>query len=204
MCGNGNDVGDGRVTVPGFVRNASMKAGCTMNNVVLWIGVGVICMIFTWGLTGCLSCRCDSRIPSVKNFDASRYLGVWHEIARLPKSYERDLVRVTATYEMDGDTLKITNRGFRDGVEKVSTAVGHFAGPSDEGAFRISFFRPFYGDYRIIWLSPEYDLAMVTGDDRSSLWILARKAEVDRSRLDLLVEQAACWGFDVSRLEYPR
>ena len=98
---------------------------------------------------------------------------------------------------------KITNRGWRDGKEKVSTAVGYFSDKTDEGAFRISFFRPFYGDYRIIWLSPEYDLALVTGGDRSSLWILARTATIPAERLNMLVKAASEWGFDVSKLEYP-
>ena len=87
---------------------------------------------------------------------------------------------------------------------KCPTAVGHFAGPADEGAFRISFFRPFYGDYRIIWLSPDYDLALVTGEDRSSLWILARTASIPAERCDALVKMASDWGFDVSKLEYPK
>ena len=174
-----------------------------MNSFFFWVAValGVFLVVGTW--IGCTSVGSSRDIPVVRNFEVARYLGTWHEIARLPKWYERDLRRVTATYELDGGTLKITNRGFRDGKEKVSTAVGHFAGTANEGAFRVSFFRPFYGDYRIIWLSPEYDLALVTGDDRSSLWILARTAEIPSGKLDLLVEQAARWGFDVSQLEYP-
>ena len=174
-----------------------------MNSFFFWVAValGVFWVVGTW--TGCTSVGSSRDIPVVRNFEVARYLGTWHEIARLPKWFERDLRRVTATYELDGGTLKITNRGFRDGKEKVATAVGHFAGTANEGAFRVSFFRPFYGDYRIIWLSPEYDLALVTGDDRSSLWILARTAEIPSGKLDLLVEQAARWGFDVSQLEYP-
>ena len=113
------------------------------------------------------------------------------------------MIHVSAEYSLDGDTLRITNRGWRDGEIKVSTAVGHFAGPSDEGAFRISFFRPFYGDYRIIWLSPKYDLALVTGEDRSSLWILARTTTIQTERRDMLIKMASDWGFDVSKLEYP-
>ena len=155
-------------------------------------------------LFGCSTVPSTDDIPVVKGFDAARYMGVWHEIARLPKWFERDLNNVTATYELDGDTLKITNRGWRDGEEKVSTAVGHFAGPTEEGAFRISFFRPFYGDYRIIWLSPDYDLALVTGEDRSSLWILARSASIPAERRDALVKMASDWSFDVSKLEYPK
>ena len=174
-----------------------------MNSFFFWVAValGGFGVVSAW--TGCTSLESSFDIPVVRNFEVARYLGTWHEIARLPKWYERDLRRVTATYELDGGTLKITNCGFRDGKEKVSTAVGHFAGTANEGAFRVSFFRPFYGDYRIIWLSPEYDLALVTGDDRSSLWILARTPEIASEKLDLLIEQAARWGFDVSQLEYP-
>ena len=153
---------------------------------------------------GCSTLPSTDDIPVVKGFDAARYMGIWHEIARLPKWYERDMINVSATYSLDGDTLRIRNRGWRDGEMKVSTAVGHFAGPSDEGAFRISFFRPFYGDYRIIWLSPDYDLALVTGEDRSSLWILARTVPVPAESRDKLVKFAADLGFDVAKLEYSK
>ena len=155
-------------------------------------------------LFGCSTVPSTDDIPVVKGFDAARYMGVWHEIARLPKWFERDLDNVTATYALEGGTLKITNRGWRDGKEKVSTAVGHFSDKTDEGAFRISFFRPFYGDYRIIWLSPDYDLALVTGEDRSSLWILARDKDLSAERRATLVRMASDWGFDVSKLEYPK
>ena len=153
---------------------------------------------------GCSTVPSTDDIPVVKGFDAARYMGTWHEVARLPKWYERDMIHVSAEYSLDGDMLRIKNRGWRDGEMKVSTAVGHFAGPSDEGAFRISFFRPFYGDYRIIWLSPDYDLAVVTGEDRSSLWILARTVPISAESRDKLVKFAADLGFDVSKLEYPK
>ena len=155
-------------------------------------------------LFGCSTVRSTDDIPVVKGFDAARYMGVWHEIARLPKWFERDLDDVTATYAFDGGALRITNRGWRDGKEKVSTAVGRFAGAADEGAFRISFFRPFYGDYRIVWLAPDYDLALVTGGDRSSLWILARDKDLPSERRAALVRMASDLGFDVSKLEYPK
>ena len=81
---------------------------------------------------GCVAGKSSRDIPVVKGFEAARYMGVWHEIARLPKWFERDLSKVTATYLLDGDVVRITNRGFRNGEEKVSTAVGHFAGTANE------------------------------------------------------------------------
>ena len=155
-------------------------------------------------LFGCSTVPSTDDIPVVKGFDAARYMGTWYEIARLPKWYERDMIHVSAEYALDGKTLRIKNSGWRNGERKVSTAVGYFAGLADEGAFRISFFRPFYGDYRIIWLSPDYDLALVTGEDRSSLWILARTVPISVESRDKLVKFAADLGFDVSKLEYPK
>lgn len=154
--------------------------------------------------TGCMTTQSTDDLPVVRNFNSARYMGVWHEIARLPKWYERGLNEVTATYSLEGDSLRIVNRGYRDGEEVVSTAVGKFAGAPDEGAFRVSFFRPFYGDYRIIYLSRDYDVAVVTGSDRSSLWILARERTLPPDQKAALVKMAKDRGFDTSKLEYPR
>ena len=46
--------------------------------------------------------------------------------------------------------------------------------------------------------------SLVTGEDRSSLWILARTASIPAERRDMLVKMAFDWGFDVSKLEYPK
>ena len=173
-----------------------------MNKIPMSVVFGSLALLIVCCGTGCVSVPSTDDIPVVKGFDAARYMGLWHEIARLPKWYERDMIHVSAEYALDGETLRIRNSGWRDNERKVSTAVGHFAGPADEGAFRISFFRPFYGDYRIIWLSPDYDLALVTGEDRSGLWILARTASIPAERRDALVKMASDWGFDVSKLEY--
>lgn len=153
------------------------------------------------GSVGCATQRSTKDLPAVSNFDAVRYMGKWYEIARLPKWFERGLKNVTADYSLKGDSLIVVNRGFRDGEEQVATAVGHFAGARNVGEFKISFFRPFYGDYRIIWLSPVGDVAMVTSDDRSSLWILSRREKLSEDEFNDVVRLAARWGFDVTALE---
>jgi len=161
-------------------------------------------MAITLAMAGCASVPSTRDIPAVTDFDATRYMGAWHEIARLPQWYEDGMSGVTAVYALDGETLRITNFGVRDGKLKFSTAVGHFAGEKDVGEFRISFFRPFYGDYRIIWLSPGYDLAMVTSSDRSSLWILARDRNLTAERRNALIKLAHDWNFDTAALEFAK
>ena len=154
-------------------------------------------------LTGCVGTQTVDDPPSVHNFDATRYMGVWYEIARMPQWFEKDLDHVTATYALEDGKLRITNRGFRNGKAKIATAVGHFADARDVGAFRISFFRPFYGDYRIIHLSPSYDEAIVTTGSPDALWILSRTAKLTPERLNELIQKAKRWGFDITALEYP-
>lgn len=155
-------------------------------------------------LTGCVGVRSTEDIPAVVGFDAGRYMGKWYEIARLPKWYEKDMVNVTATYSLDGDRLKVENMGFRDGKESRMAAYGKMAGDKDVGEFDIAFFRWYSSPYRVIWISPDYDIAMTTGADRSSFWILARTRSIPQEKLDELIGVAKAWGFDTSRLEFPQ
>ena len=52
-------------------------------------------------------------VVPVKNFNVSRYLGKWYEIARLDHSFERGLSNVIAEYELRSDDgINVINRGF--------------------------------------------------------------------------------------------
>ena len=50
---------------------------------------------------------------TVKELDLNRYLGKWYEIARFPHSFEKNLVGVTATYQLKDDgMIEVLNEGF--------------------------------------------------------------------------------------------
>ncbi|MEE4249973.1 MAG: lipocalin family protein, partial [Alcanivoracaceae bacterium] len=54
-------------------------------------------------------------IAPVQGFELPRYLGTWHEIARLDHSFERGMSQVTADYTLNEDgSVKVTNRGYLD------------------------------------------------------------------------------------------
>jgi len=62
-------------------------------------------------LAGCTSV--PEGIQSVRGFDLTRYLGTWHEIARLDHAFERGLTQVTATYRLrDDGGIDVLNRGY--------------------------------------------------------------------------------------------
>ena len=95
------------------------------------------------------------------------------------------------------------NRGYNTKKQAWEQAEGkaYFIGDSDVGRLKVSFFGPFYGAYNIMELDREnYQYAMISGPDRSYLWILARTPDPGQATVDRLVEQAAGLGFDSEQL----
>jgi apolipoprotein D and lipocalin family protein len=145
-------------------------------------------------------------IEPVTDFELDRYLGTWYEIARFDHRFERGLSEVTAVYSLREDGgVKVINRGFESESNTWKEAEGkaHFIESPDKGRLKVSFFGPFYGAYNIFELDKEsYEYSMVTGDDRSYLWILAREPELEQVTLDRLVAKAAELGFATDNLIY--
>lgn len=142
----------------------------------------------------------------VTGFELERYLGVWHEVARLDHCFERGLTQVTAEYSLRPDGgVKVLNRGFdkAKGEWKEAEGRAYFAGDKGVGRLKVSFFGPFYGGYNIIELDKDYRYALVCGPNLSYLWILARDPALPEADLERLVGKAAALGFDTGRLVFP-
>ena len=156
-------------------------------------------------LTGCAT---TSDIAAVRNFEPERYMGMWYEIARLPQYFERDLDEVKAQYTLNDDgTIKVVNSGVKDGEPTSITGKAKLKHPDAKpqtGELRVSFFWPFYSDYRVIELAPDYSYALVTAGSRDYLWVLARKPTMDKAQLDSILDRAKALGFVLDELEYPK
>ena len=140
-------------------------------------------------------------VPAVKGFELSKYLGVWHEIARYDHVFERGMTSVRAEYSLRGDGLvRVVNSGLKHGRFKSIEGVARLKGAPDIGELEVSFFRPFYGDYRIILLEEDCSSAIVTGSTRNYLWILARTETIPASRLEKYMLFLRENGFDAEKL----
>jgi apolipoprotein D and lipocalin family protein len=152
-------------------------------------------------LSGCAGV--PDGITPVTGFQAERYLGKWYEIARLDHSFERGLEQVTAEYSPrdDGD-IRVINRGYNTNKQQWSEAEGRakFVGAKDVGQLKVSFFGPFYGGYNIVELDPNYQYALVVGNDRDYLWILSRTPQLDSVVQQRLVNKAKSLGFATEQL----
>lgn len=150
---------------------------------------------------GCLGY--PETVEPVKDFDLSRYLGTWYEIARLDHSFERGLSKVTAEYSLrDDGGVKVTNRGFDEKKQEWQDAEGKafFVEDADRGYFKVSFFGPFYGSYAIFELEPEYQYAFISGSSEKYLWFLSRTPEVSEELRARFLKKAKEAGFPTDEL----
>lgn len=140
-------------------------------------------------------------VPSV---DLAKYAGKWHEIARFPNRFQKDCASdTTATYTLrpDGKISVLNQCRKADGSIKTAKGTARLAdakGPNSK--LKVTFFWPFYGDYWILALDPDYQWVLIGEPERKYLWILARQPRVDDALYKSIVDRAAQQGFDTSRL----
>ncbi len=164
----------------------------------------VLLIVICAGLTACTGI--PEGVRPISGFELARYLGTWHEIARLDHSFERGLTDVSAEYSMrDDGGVKVINSGYDSEEKQRRSAEGkaYFVETPDMGRLKVSFFGPFYGAYNIIALDKEnYRYVMIAGNSKDYLWILARTPTLEADVLARLVSQAKDLGFPTQDLIY--
>lgn len=136
-------------------------------------------------------------LVTVATLDTQRYMGTWHEIARLDHSFERGLEQVSAEYTLNSNgTIGVTNRGYNPDKKawKEAHGIARFREEIPNGKIKVSFFGPFYGGYNIVELDPGYRHVLIIGPDTSYAWILARDPQLDPATYRQLVDKAASLG----------
>lgn len=161
-----------------------------------------IIFLYIFFISGCTGI--PENVTAVQGFELNRYLGTWYEITRLDHRFERGLDNVSATYTLRKDGgVDVINKGRNRQTGKWEQAEGkaYFVGRNDEGRLKVSFFGPFYSGYNIIALDQEhYSYALVTGPNRSYLWILSRARTIPEETLSQLIERAEELGYDTQQL----
>lgn len=148
---------------------------------------------------------CSSKNPplqTVEKVELNKYLGTWYEIARYEHFFEKDCKNVTANYSMmNEETIKVINRCTKIQTNEKKEAMGRaYAIDETNSKLKVSFFRPFYGDYWVLMLDENYKYAVVGTPSREYLWILARTSKLDEKIKNEILEKLPSLGFDTSKL----
>ena len=149
-------------------------------------------------VAGCVSGPKVDNAPVVA-LDLNRYLGEWYEIARFDHSFEHGIERAKAVYTLNEDgTIKVVNSGIKDG--KPKKAIGKGKRTNTPALLRVSFFGPFYADYRVMMIDADYTYALVGSGGADYLWILSRTPTLAEDAKSALLVEARRRGYDTSKL----
>jgi len=163
----------------------------------------VLSVITTMVLAGMAAVDRKGGLEVVGAVDLSRYAGRWYEIARLPNRFEKKCAdSVTATYTLRSDgKVDVVNR-CRKANGEYTTAKGKakIADKKTNAKLKVTFFWPFYGDYWILDLGPNYEYAVVGAPNRDYLWILSRTPQLDEELYQRLLREMATRGFATDRM----
>lgn len=159
------------------------------------------------------ACATSDRPPppeTVPRVEVDRYAGTWHEVALYPNRFQQACASdTTATYTLRGDgRIGVHNRCRRaDGSEMSVNGVAEVVDPATNAKLKVSFLPTWLrwtgigrGDYWVLYLSPDYQVAIVGEPGREYLWILARTPALPESEYQALMPKVRGAGYDPQRL----
>lgn len=169
----------------------------------------LVTLFFSIAIVGCSeTTTARLQLPpleAVPQVELERYLGTWYEIASYPQRYQEGCTGTTATYTLrsDGeiDVLNKCRKGGLDGPEDVAEGRARIVDRKSNAKLEVSFFWPFWGDYWIIDLGPDYDYAVVGHPSRDYLWILSRTPTLDDDTYNAILRRIDEKGYPLGRLQ---
>ena len=170
-----------------------------MSIIFVWVK-SVVAALAVIALSACSN---HPPLATVVAVDLKRYSGDWYEVARLPNRFQTDCAGdVMARYSEKGDDIAVLNR-CRQANGEVMSAEGtaKVVANSGNSRLRVSFFWPFYGDYYVLALDPDYQWALAVPPDRDYLWMLSRTPKLPEATFNALVQKAQSLGFNPQALQ---
>lgn len=170
-----------------------------MKKKYLWIPFAIVCgALLGYVVFGCSSPKTVDN-STVSEFNLQRFLGKWYELARFDHRFERGMEKCITVYTQNEDgTVKVENQGWKNG--ELEEARGKAKLTNTPGLLRVSFFGPFYSDYRVMMLAPDYSYALVGSGTDDYLWIMSRTPTLPQSTMDAILDEARHRGYDTSKL----
>jgi len=161
-------------------------------------------LILIWVFASLCGCATLAPIQTESNVDLERFMGDWYVIAHIPTFLEDEAFNAVETYELGESgrvktTFRFNNKAF-DGKEKVYRPTGFVQENTGNGRWKMQFIWPFKGDYRIGYLSPDYQHTIIARQKRDFVWIMARNPMIDDADYAFLVRQVELLGYELDKL----
>jgi apolipoprotein D and lipocalin family protein len=123
-------------------------------------------------------CQSSQPIYTVKHVDLERFMGDWYVIACIPTFIEKDAFNAVESYQLKPDGTVATtftfNKGGFDGIKKSYHPKGFVVDGTGNAVWKMQFIWPFKAEYRIVYLTEDYQQTVIGRSKRDYVWIMAR------------------------------
>ena len=140
-----------------------------------------------------------------KEVDIPRFMGDWYVIANIPTFIEKGATNAIESYRLNDDGTIATTFTFHEGQPtgplKRYDPKGFVQDQADHAVWRMLFMWPFKSDYRIVYLSPDYQETIIGREARDYVWIMARSPTIPEDHYQRLTERLKQEGYDVKKIE---
>lgn len=131
-------------------------------------------------------------------------MGDWYVIANIPTFLERQAYNAVENYELDSDgnipTTFTFNKGSFDGPLKTYNPKGFIKDSSNNSLWGMQFVWPIKADYRIVYLSDDYQQVIVGRKARDYVWVMARTPQVSETDYQALIRRVEELGYETDDL----
>jgi len=152
---------------------------------------------------GCAAQR--TPMVTVAHVDLARFMGDWYVIANIPTFVEKDAYNAVESYRLDADGTIATTFTFRkggfEGEVKRYQPRGFVYDTQSNAVWGMQFVWPFKGDFRIVYLNPDYTQTVIGREKRDYVWIMARQPTIPDADYRRIVELLAREGYDTTQIQ---
>lgn len=150
-------------------------------------------------------------VQTIATLDVPRYMGTWYEIAKFPNRFQakcasntraRYLAQTDGTVQVLNSCVTVDNQT----IDALGLAkqIGNTTSPKLQVRFApawLGWLPMVWGDYWVIDLDADYQLAAVSDAKREYLWVLSRSPQVNAKAYDALLDRLKAQHFEVQKLE---
>jgi apolipoprotein D and lipocalin family protein len=150
------------------------------------------------------ACATRAPMPTVESVDLNKFMGDWYVIANIPTFIERQAYNAVERYELDSDgnipTTFTFNKGSFDGPLKTYRPKGFITDKSNNSLWGMQFIWPIKADYRIVYLSDDYQQVIIGRKARDYVWLMARTPQISDTDYQALLQKTERLGYDLTLL----
>jgi len=162
-------------------------------------------VLMTMSLLTLLSaCRSSHAPLTTAQVELPKFMGDWYVIANIPTSIERGAHNAVESYRLDPDGSIATTFTFRDGAFdgklKRYCPRGFVRDTQSNAIWGMQFIWPIKADYRIVYVSPDYQRTIIGREKRDNVWIMARTPQITDAEFAELRERVARERYDMTQL----